>query len=71
MIDRDVIVGFLFWSLMISWVGAWITHIVWIIKVLASSAGATVGQMVLGALGTFCPPVGIIHGFMIWFGVGF
>lgn len=50
---------------------AWATHIVWIIKVLASNAGATAGQMVLGALGAFMPPVGMIHGVMIWFGVGF
>lgn len=50
---------------------AWATHVVWIIKVLASSSGATVGQMVLGALGAFMPPVGMIHGVMIWFGVGF
>lgn len=50
---------------------AWATHVVWIIKVLASNAGATAGQMVLGALGAFMPPVGMIHGVMIWFGVGF
>lgn len=49
---------------------AWVTHIVWIIGKLAGDAGATVGQMVLGALGAFMPPVGAIHGFMIWFGSG-
>lgn len=52
-------------------IAAWFTHIVWIISVLASDAGATGGQMVLGALGAFMPPVGVVHGFMIWFGAGF
>jgi hypothetical protein len=58
-------------SAAVACVAAWITHVVWIIKALASAAGATVGQMVLGALGAFMPPIGVIHGFMIWFGVGF
>jgi hypothetical protein len=49
---------------------AWITHIVWIIQKLASDAGATFGQMALGAIGAFMPPVGVIHGVMIWLGVG-
>lgn len=50
---------------------AWATHVVWIIAKLASNQGATVGQMVLGGLGAFMPPVGIIHGVMIWLGSGF
>lgn len=48
--------------------GAWATHVVWIIKVLASDKGATLGQIVLGAVGTFFPPVGVVHGVMIWMG---
>lgn len=52
-------------------IGAWITHVVWIIGTLASDAGATVGQMVLGGIGALMPPVGVIHGLMIWVGVGF
>lgn len=52
-------------------IAAWVTHVIWIIMTLASSTPpATVGQMVLGALGVFIPPVGVIHGFMIWFGAG-
>ena len=50
---------------------AWATHVVWIIAKLASSQGATVGQMVLGGLGAFMPPVGVVHGVMIWLGVNF
>lgn len=50
--------------------GAWATHIVWIIGVLASSVGATAGQIILGILGSILFPIGIIHGIMIWFGTG-
>lgn len=50
---------------------AWATHVIWIIGKLASDQGATVGQMVLGSIGAFMPPVGVIHGFMIWCGAGF
>lgn len=45
---------------------AWATHVVWIIRKLASDEGATVGQMALGAIGAFMPPVGAIHGVMLW-----
>lgn len=48
-------------------IAAWVTHVIWIIKTLASPVGATVGQMVLGAIGAFMPPIGVVHGFIIWF----
>ncbi|WP_420406941.1 hypothetical protein [Hoeflea sp.] len=47
---------------------AWITHLVWIISTLASDGGANGGQMLLGILGTFVPPIGMIHGILIWLG---
>lgn len=50
---------------------AWATHIVWVIGKLAGPAGVTGGQVLLGFLGSFIPPVGVIHGVMIWFGAGF
>lgn len=56
-----------FWFALIA---AWVTHVIWIIATLASDFGATAGQMVLGAIGTFMPPVGVIHGLMIWLGAG-
>jgi hypothetical protein len=49
---------------------AWATHLVWIIGALASDSGATTGQIVLGCIGAFMPPVGVVHGVMIWLGVG-
>lgn len=62
---------YIIFSLLVSWVAAWITHVFWSIKILSSSVGPTVGQIALGVLGAFCPPIGSIHGFMIWFGIGF
>ena len=49
---------------------AWITHVMWAIGKLASDAGITLGQVILAALGIFVPPIGVLHGLMIWFGVG-
>jgi len=54
----------------LSGLAAWITHMIWAISTLASDFGATAGQIAFGAIGTFVPPVGAIHGFMIWFGAG-
>jgi hypothetical protein len=50
---------------------AWITHIIWVIGKLAGPVGITGGQIALAFLGTFVPPIGVIHGVMIWFGAGF
>jgi hypothetical protein len=46
---------------------AWFTHVAWIVKVLASATPATTGQVVLGILGAFVPPVGVVHGVVLWF----
>jgi hypothetical protein len=56
--------------LVLSSIAAWITHVAWIIGALTSANGATSGQMILGAIGALVPPVGVIHGVMIWFGAG-
>lgn len=48
---------------------AWATHIIWIVRVLASDKGATFGQCALGAIGAFMPPVGVLHGILIWLGL--
>ena len=53
-----------------SCVGAWLTHIVWVIGKIASDGGATLGQVALMIAGVVFPPVGVIHGFMIWLGAG-
>jgi hypothetical protein len=50
---------------------AWRTHILWVIGKRAGPAGVTGGPLLLAFLGSFVPPIGIIHGVMIWFGKGF
>ena len=57
-------------ALIVAPIAAWITHLVWVISALASDVGATFGQMALGAIGAFMPPVGVVHGVMIWLGQG-
>lgn len=61
--------GFVVFGMVLASIAAWATHVVWIIRVLASDKGATAGQIVLGAVGAFMPPVGVVHGVMIWFGM--
>ncbi len=50
---------------------AWGTHVVWAIMILNSYGEATWGQITLGVSGLFAPPIGVIHGVMIWFGFDF
>ena len=57
-------------GLLVGTVGAWVTHIFWLIGKLASDGGATVGQIALGLIGIFTGIIGVIHGWMIWFGAG-
>lgn len=49
-------------------ISAWLTHVVWLIGKLASDAGATDGQIVLGLIAAFVPPIGAFHGFLLWIG---
>jgi hypothetical protein len=65
--------GFLAFSAVmgVAAVAAWLTHLMWIISKLAGDAGVTLGQITLAILGTFVPPIGVLHGIMIWFGMGF
>ena len=54
----------------LSTIPAWATHIIWWVGKLASDTGATFGQVFLGIIGAFIPPVGVVHGYMLWFGYG-
>jgi hypothetical protein len=45
---------------------AYVTHVVWAIKLLMIGT-APAGQLVLCVLGTVIPPIGSIHGLIIWF----
>lgn len=70
-LDAKGYAGLAILAFAVSCFGAWITHLVWVIGKLASDQGVTVGQVALGVIGAFMPPVGVVHGFMIWFGAGF
>lgn len=48
--------------------GAWITHVVWAVKLMMSSTAIiTGGKMALIILGILVPPVGMVHGWILWF----
>lgn len=68
--NEDSILAFGAIAFVVALMCAWATHIAWTISILVSDAGATVGQMVLAGIGAFMPPVGVVHGLMIWFGAG-
>jgi len=46
------------------------THIVWSLRLLTADAAAPIGKYVLAGIGAFLPPIGAVHGVMIWFGAG-
>jgi len=47
---------------------AWLTHVIWWVQIMAT--GAEFSQAFLGLVGIAMFPLGILHGYMIWFGVG-
>ena len=49
---------------------AWVTHVMWSIKLLLADTAAPIGHWLIAAAGVIVPPVGIIHGVMLWFGGG-
>lgn len=66
----DTTAGVIILCLVLAIPAAWFTHVVWVISKLAGAAGVTGGQVLLGLLGTFVPPIGVIHGVMLWCGSG-
>lgn len=46
---------------------AWITHAMWAITLLMDEKLFTWGKLVLAVLGTVFPPIGVLHGFVLWF----
>lgn len=46
---------------------AWVTHIVWVLGKITGSAAVTGGEMGIAVLGAFVPPIGAIHGVILWF----
>lgn len=64
-----VFAAFGFW---LAVVVAYLTHLIWSISLLVSDAALStaVGKIVLAVLGVVVPPIGVIHGVMVWFGIG-
>ena len=60
---------FIAWILLlISAIPAWITHIIWIVSNLG--ADNVVAVLLFGLFALFVAPVGIVHGWALWFGGG-
>ena len=57
-------------SAAISSFAAWITHIVFCISAITSAGGNVLGGVAMLLFGVLVPPLGVIHGWMIWFGAG-
>ncbi len=65
---KALLIGIPLAALALANVAAYFTHIIFLIAALASNAAVSLGYGMLLFLGLICPPVGIIHGFGIWFG---
>lgn len=59
--------GLVILGLLLTPVAALVTHIVWLVELLQSGASIAGGQFILAFLGTLIPPIGVVHGFVIWF----
>lgn len=46
---------------------AWVTHIVWWITLAMNEDMDTMGELALAILGTLIFPIGVIHGYILWF----
>lgn len=52
---------------MLSAIPAFVTRIVWTVSTLMSNDPVNAGQIALAILGILAPPVGVVHGWVIWF----
>lgn len=48
-------------------VPAYLTHVVWYFTSASENQMYSVGSIILAVLGVIFPPVGAIHGYMLWF----
>lgn len=62
----DVVIAFAVIALVIGAAAAYLTHLIWAVHALASDHAATAGQIVLSVAGTFLPPIGVMHGLVLW-----
>lgn len=64
MSDREPLAGVLAIAICLTCFAAWLTHIVVCIKLLT---GASVTLLVVGLV---IPPIGVLHGVLVWLGMG-
>lgn len=68
-VEKFGVAGFGFIALLIiSSIAAWVTHIIVAIGALVGGTSVSIGYGILLAVGVFMPPVGVIHGWGVWFG---
>lgn len=48
-------------------IAGWVTHLVWWLTLAMNQQLDTISEGVLAVLGTLVPPVGVIHGVILWF----
>lgn len=48
-------------------IAAWITHIVWWISLAMNEELDTLSELALAIVGSIVAPIGVIHGYIIWF----
>ena len=61
-----------FWAmgmliLFLSTIPAYLTHLFWSLHGLFSGTFTETAQYVVACLGAFLPPVGVLHGYYLWF----
>lgn len=48
-------------------IAAYITHLWWTVSMLFGDTDMAIKDLALALLGAFFPPIGVIHGVIIWF----
>lgn len=54
-------------GIIIACLAAWVTHVIWWVGLAMNEQLDTGGEIVLAVVGTLFAPIGVIHGFMLWF----
>lgn len=62
-----LILGLFSIFVVISSIAAWLTHVIWSIKLLMAATTPLWNQVVLAVIGALFAPVGVIHGWILWF----
>lgn len=66
-IDTEDVVAFSVCAAVVSLPLAFLTHMIWTIKLLMGGAALAGGQVALMLIGIIVPPIGILHGYVLWF----